>query len=276
MQDLFFQKWIPEGPVQAGIVLVHGAGEHSGRYEHVKDWFLARQIAFFAGDLPGFGRSPGRRGHINRFSDYVNTVKDWVETAKSAIGDAPLFVLGNSVGGLVTIRLLQESAAGNLPIRGVILCSPCLRLKLHVPLWKQRLAAALSKLTPGLRLPNGIDAAAVSRSRSVVEAYSTDPYNEHRVSFRWFEELHTAMQHASLQAGRIRYPILLLQAGADRIVDPDAAAPFIEKVSARDRKIKVYPGFYHELLNEPEREEVLADILEWIETSCCPQSYTGE
>ncbi|MFC4767915.1 alpha/beta hydrolase [Effusibacillus consociatus] len=264
MEGLHFQQWIPEGSTGVAILLIHGAGEHSGRYEHVINWFLARNIAVFAGDLPGFGQSPGTRGHIDRFSDYTDCVRNWLTETKNTVGDTSVFLFGHSMGGLVTVRFLQEPDAGNLPIKGVVLSSPCLRLKMQVPQWKRNLAGVLGRLTPRLRMPNGIAAADVSRSLDVVKKYSEDPYNESRVSIRWFEELQVAMQQAMLQASRIQQPLLLLQAGADRIVDPEAAIPFVEKAGSRDKKLKIYPGLYHELVNEPEKEEVLTDILEWI------------
>ncbi|WP_018131543.1 alpha/beta hydrolase [Effusibacillus pohliae] len=266
MQELHFQKRLPEDQVRAAILLVHGAGEHSGRYQHVIDWFGERQLAVFAGDLPGFGRSPGRRGHIAAFAEYVETVRGWLTEAKQSVGEAPIFVLGHSMGGLVTVRLLQQTDASGLPLHGVILTSPCLRLKMQVPAWKRKMASVLNRLVPGFRLPNGIAPADVSRSPQIVQSYAADPYNERRVSVRWYNELQDAMQSASVEAGKIRHPLLLLQAGADRLVDPEAAIPFFEKLASRDKQFKIYPGCYHELLNEPEREQVLADILEWIDT----------
>lgn len=264
MQELHFQKWVPESHVRASLLIVHGAGEHSGRYEHVINWFLQREIAVFAGDLPGLGRSPGKRGHIDRFSDYVTVVKEWARKAKADFPEVPLLVLGHSVGGLITIRLLEDPEVDGTGIAGAILSSPCLRLKMNVPEWKQKMAQFIGKIMPSLQIPNGIDPAIVSRSPEIVRKYAEDPYVEKLVSVRWFEELQSAMQQALLEAGKVSHPILLLQAGADRLVEPEAIHPFMERVPAYDKTMKVYPGLYHEILNEYEKQQVLDDILEWV------------
>ncbi len=265
MEGLHVQTWVPETFVNACLVLVHGAGEHSGRYEFVKDWFVQRGVAFVAGDLPGFGRSSGIRGHIDRFSDYVEIVKGWILEARHLVPDRPIFVLGHSMGGLVTVRLLQDPEAQNLDIRGVILSSPLLRLKMQLPPWKAKLAAVAVKFVPTLRLPNEIEPAFVSRSPLVVQQYATDPYVESKVSLRWYAELQLTIRQAAVETAKIRHPLLLLQAGADRLVDPEAVYPFMDRIASIDKKLQVYPEFYHEILNEPEKEQVLQEIWQWIE-----------
>lgn len=265
MEGLHVQTGVPETFSKACLVLVHGAGEHSGRYEFVKDWFVQRGIAVVAGDLPGFGRSSGIRGHIDRFSDYVEVVKGWIEEARHLASDRPIFVLGHSMGGLVAVRLLQDREAQDLQIRGVILSSPLLRLKMQIPPWKEKLAAFAVKWLPALRQSNEIDPVSVSRSPAVVQQYATDPYVESKVSLRWYAELQSAIRQAASETARIRHPLLLLQAGADRLVDPEAVYPFMEQIASIDKKLTVYPELYHELLNEPEKEQVLQEIWQWIE-----------
>jgi lysophospholipase len=264
METIHSQNWEPDSEVQAVIVIVHGAGEHIGRYEHVVQWFVEQGVAVVGGDLPGLGRSGGRRGHIDDFAHYVRTVKQWLAEAQKRYRDVPIFVLGHSMGGLIVARLLQESDAASLPLRGALLSSPCLALKLTVPQWKQRVAAVLDRLAPTFRMPNGIESSSVSRSPEIVESYSVDPLIESRVSVRWFTQLQRAMNLAIADAGTINQPIFVLQAGADLLVDPDKSIQFVEKAASSDKNIKVYPGLYHELLNEPERRQVFEEMLEWI------------
>lgn len=264
MQSIHHQTWEPETAAEAAIVLVHGAGEHIGRYEHVAQWFVEQRIAVIGGDLPGLGRSAGRRGHIDDFEEYIKTAREWLLQAKSRFGEVPIFMLGHSMGGLVVTRLLQAPDAASLPIRGAVLSSPCYALKLAIPAWKQRLAAVLDLMAPTFRMPNGIDSTSVSRSPEIVHAYSVDPHIESRVSVRWFTQLQKAMQLAMAEAAAVTQPVFLLQAGADLLVDPNKPIQFIEKVASSDKKIIVYPDLYHELLNEPERRQVFADMLEWI------------
>ncbi|BCJ85084.1 alpha/beta hydrolase [Effusibacillus dendaii] len=265
-EELFFQKWLPQGPMEGAVLIVHGAGEHSGRYQHVIEFLRNRQFAVFAGDLPGLGRSGGRRGHIDQFQQYVDCLKNWLLEVSREVGDRPIFLLGHSMGGLVTIRLLQHPNAEQLPIRGAVVTSPCLRLRMRVPKWQQKLAKLLLRIAPKLRIPNRIRANDVCRSEAVASQYRQDPNMEFRVSVRWYHELQKAMKDALLQAGSVKHPLLILQAGADRLVDPEAAIVFAERLTVVDRSLKLYPGLYHELLNEPEQEVVLGDLTNWIKS----------
>jgi lysophospholipase len=249
---------------RGAVVLVHGTGEHHGRYEHVARYLTERGYHVWAGDLPGWGRAQGLKGHIESFDDYLRTVAEWVRAARQELSaDQPLFLLGHSMGGLVAVRFVQFS--GGEGLNGLILSSPCLQLKMPVPKWQANLANALDRIWPTLRFPNGITSEMVTRDAVIREQYRTDPRNYSKVSVRWYNELMKAMKQAWEERGSIRIPLLVLQAGADCIIDPVGVARFVEGVPSTEKHYIEYPGLYHEIMNEPEREQVLADLAAWLE-----------
>lgn len=258
----FRHSWKADEP-RATVVLVHGTGEHHGRYEHVARFFTQRGITVQSGDLPGWGRSSGLKGHIGQFDEYIDAVAIWVQDAQQTT-QKPVFLLGHSLGGLIVTRYI-EKYAGRHQLDGLILSSPCLQLKMEVPQWKRGLADMLDKVWPTLRLSNDIAPNHVSRDPVVQAAYIRDPYNFPKVSVRWFTELLKAMEAAWQKRQQIDLPVLTVQAGADSIIDADAIERFVNELPVADKEYERFEGLYHEVMNEPERDIVLARIGDWLD-----------
>lgn len=255
-------KWSAK-EARGTIVLVHGTGEHHGRYHHVAAYLNQAGWNVYAEDLPGWGRSEGRRGHIESFEDYLSSVREWTSDALAdAKGEKPVYVMGHSLGGLIATRYVQtDKRSGELA--GLILSSPCLKLKMAVPAWKAQLAQVLDRVWPTLVIPNGITPDMVSRDEAVQAAYKSDPLNYPKVSVRWFSELNQAMENAWADRSRLNLPVMILQAGADTVVDADAVEQFADGLPG-EPKFQRFAGLRHEILNEPEKEEVLHNIVTWL------------
>ncbi|PWA08263.1 phospholipase [Pueribacillus theae] len=242
------------------IVIVHGAGEHSGRYEWLIRKWNESGFHVVTGDLPGQGESPGRRGHIQSFQDYVHTVEKWVKEASSY--EVPVFLFGHSMGGLVVIRTMLER---ELPIKAVILSSPCLGLVNYPKKPVEVLSKLLNVTFPKIRFDSNIEPGVGTRNEEMKAKDETDPLYNRKVSVRWYRELRKAMANSHEQAGKFpNVPLLLLQGGDDRIVDIKKVKSWFNQLQINEKIYKEWDGLFHEVFNEPERRAVFDYTLQFV------------
>jgi acylglycerol lipase len=251
--------WAPDADPIADVVLIHGLGEHSGRYEPVAELLTAAGLQVSALDLRGHGRSTtGERGGIDDFDLMVDDAAAFVASVRAA---RPTFVYGHSMGGLVAIRLAERSQAG---IAGFIVTSPALMPSDSVPKILVKVANVLGKVAP--RLPTiALEGDAISRVQSVRHDYDTDPLN-YRGKLRagTGRQMNITMTKALAEAARVTEPILIFHGDADRLASVGGSRRLAELVSSKDKTLRIWPGAYHELHHEPERLEVLQAIIDWI------------
>jgi lysophospholipase len=246
-------KWEAEGEAKAVIVMIHGAMEHHRRYGWLIEMWRSSGFHVIMGDLPGQGMTTrSRRGHIDSFDEYLVEVKDWIKAAYQY--DLPVFLLGHSMGGLITIRLLQEE---KLNLAGVILSSPCLGL-IHTPSKFLDVSSHLiNRVFPALRMDSGITVKMATRNEEVWEADSSDTLYISKVSVRWYRELADSIKQAFLVMDKTQdVPLLVMQAGEDKIVNKDSVKEWFNHAPLSEKRFKVWPKCYHEIFNEPEREDV--------------------
>lgn len=263
--ELYRSRWVNDNRrSKAIVVLVHGQGEHSGRYEYAAKALNARGFDVFSGDLPGHGRSGGLRGHVDRFTDYIDALEHWIEEAKEHASGRPLFLFGHSFGGLIAARYAQLHADTS-HMAGMILSSPAFRVKYPIPRWKQKLGLYLDNLLPRLRMPSGLDQQRATRNEDIARLTKQDRWMVYKVSVRFYNEMLRAQAAALAEAGRIRLPLLLLHGGADEIIDPEVSLVFGRQVASPDKEIRLLPGLHHEIINEPERDDILREIADWMD-----------
>ncbi|KMK77780.1 alpha/beta hydrolase [Alkalihalobacillus pseudalcaliphilus] len=238
---------------RATIVLIHGAGEHHGRYEWLAQKWNEHGIHVIMGDLPGQGKTRGKRGHINQFSQYIDAVQEWVDEAKKF--EQPIFILGHSMGGLVAIRYVMESKAKD--IQGLLLSSPCLGLFRPIKTSKDLASKVLNRLTPTLTVASGINSNHVTRDEQIRDQYVRDELRVTKVSVRWYQELHKNMHLATRYPEKMPdIPLAVLQAGDDKIVSKYAVRDWFDSLDVTEKYYKEWKGLYHEVFNEPEKEVV--------------------
>lgn len=258
---LHYRAWIPPDPV-AALLIVHGLSDHSGRYEAVGLGLAEKGIASWALDQRGHGLSGGRRGHAPRFARLLDDLDAFRREVVAAAGPGvPLFLFGQSMGGLVAIRYLEEFPDA---FRGAIIVSPWLGTAVAVPRWKSVLAVWLARLVPALPFRANIPAEHLSHDPAVVKAYREDPLVHDIITPRLFMEVQSAMGVALERAGHVRTPALILIPGSDRIVDSARGLAFAHSVPAGGAEIRQVEGAYHEILNEPDGARHVADIAVWI------------
>jgi len=257
------QAWRPEGAPAAVLAVIHGYGEHGGRYRGLAEDMAARGYAVHVHDLRGHGLSAGRRGHLGRFSDYLDDTAVFLDAVREEQPGRPLYLLGHSLGGLIATAYVEDRPDDVLA--GLILSSPFLRLGIPIPPLRLSVARLLSIVAPTVNVGNTVTAAALSHDQEVVRAYGTDPLNHHVATARWAAEAVAAQGAALSAAGSISLPFLLLYADADAIADPDAARELFEYVASADKTAYCYEGYFHEIFNETGRAAVLADLASWLE-----------
>ncbi|PSL44497.1 lysophospholipase [Salsuginibacillus halophilus] len=246
------KTWETIGAPRGVVVLVHGMGEHHGRYEWLIEKFNSDGYHVVTGDLPGFGRTRGKRGHIDRFSEYTETIYEWFKAAASY--ELPVVLFGHSMGGLAVIRAVTEKY---MNVAAIVLSSPCFALYEPPKRPLALMGKMMHRVTPSFTVNSGLSVNVLTRDENVRRAFLKDELRVSAVSIRWFRELERAMR---MSFEDVRFvpdvPFLLMQAGEDYVVDRRAAHGFFNHLYIRDRSFKEFPDLYHELFNEPEREEV--------------------
>jgi len=246
------------------MVMVHGLGEHSGRYTTLANTFSQEGFCVWAPDLYGHGQSGGPRGDIASFDDYLDAVRAVLHLAsRNRENRLPQILLGHSMGGLICLKVaLQRPDL----IDAVVVSSPLLALNRNVPATQLFLVRCMACLWPGLPLKNGVNAHWLSHDPHQVQAYLNDPAVHDRITARWLNQVIQAMAALHAEGARMVTPILMQVAGADRVVDPDGAKRFFDSLVLPDRKLVIYEGLYHEIYNEREdlRTGVLQDLQNWL------------
>jgi acylglycerol lipase len=257
---IYYQFWLPEGQPKAVLLVVHGLGEHSGRYGNVVNYFVPRGYGVYALDHYGHGKSEGQREYVERFGDYTQTLKIFFDEVQGWQPGQRIFLIGHSLGGLISAVYLLDHQAG---LSGAVLSGPAVKPPSLSPalLVVGRLMSALLPKMGVLAL----DSSAVSRDPGVVRAYVSDPLVfTGKTTARLGAETIDAMQRVQAGAATITLPLLILQGSADRLVDPAGAEQLYQAAGSADKTLKVYPGLYHEIYNEPEHEQVLHDVELWL------------
>ena len=261
--ELFWRSWVPADP-RAASLFVHGLAEHSGRYEATARFFAGRGMACYAVDLRGHGQSQGRRVHVDSFDDYRADVDAALALVRERHPGLPLFPVGHSMGGLIVILYVLAKPQA---VTGAVVSSPLLAAhpSAEPSSALKAVSRILSSVAPRLLIASNLDTAALSRDPAVVEAYVKDPLVTSKVSPRWFASLQTAMAQARLRAPSLAVPMLLMQSGADRLVDPEATRRWAQAAPPDQLEFVWWDGLFHEMFNEPEREQVLDRTARWIE-----------
>jgi alpha-beta hydrolase superfamily lysophospholipase len=259
--SLFRRSWLGAAPRRA-VLLVHGWAEHSGRYDHVGAWLAARGCAVHAFDHRGHGRSYGARGHARGFDELLDDVECLLERVRVEHPELPVFVVGHSMGGLVVTLLVAERA---LALAGAVTSGPALALTERPSGARLALLRAAARVAPRARVARPISGEGLSRDPDVARAYESDPLVLREMTLGFGRAFLAAVERASGANGRVRVPLLMLHGEEDPLCPADASRRFFEGLAHPSSDLRLYEGLRHEILNEPEREAVLADLLAWLE-----------
>ena len=255
-------RWLPPGEPRGIVLLAHGYAEHAGRYGHVAARLVAAGYAVYAVDHWGHGKSSGTMGFVPAFSAYVDGMAALIDRVRDAWPGKPRLLLGHSMGGLIATLLLvghqRDFAAAALSGPAIMPTEQPSRLTI----WISRFLSRYFPRAGVLKL----DPTGVSRDPAVVAAYLADPfvYNG-KLSARLASEMFDAMARAREDAGVISLPLLIQHGADDRLTAPAGSQYLFDHVSSADKTLKIYPGLFHEIYNEPERDAVLDDLIGWFD-----------
>lgn len=250
----------PHEGLKAVILLIYGLGEHIQRYIHWAEMFNNKGIGFICVDLPGHGFSDGRRGHISSYSILSEMVDIMTDECRKVFPGVPVFLYGHSMGGTILLNYLIHKKP---VVKGAIVTSPWLRLSFEPDKAKLKLAAVMKYIVPGLTLPAGLEPAHLSHDKDVVKKYINDPMVNGKLSIGLFNIIINTARDTMANASGLVTPVLLIHGSDDMITSPEASRELAGKSVLVE--LKIWDGGYHELHNEPFKEDVFSLILEWME-----------
>lgn len=256
------RTWLPARPPAGVVVIAHGFAEHGGRYAGVADRLTAAGIAVVAPDHRGHGLSEGKRTSIVRFEDYVDDLTTVIAQVRARWRSLRVVLLGHSMGGLIALDLAVRQA---VPLDGLVLSAPaaCPR---EVSRFTLAVGRALSRVAPNtgvLRLPLN----RISRDPAVVDAYNNDPLVFRTpIRARLGAEMLDAMDRVDAGLPELHVPLLVMQGTSDGLVDPGCGPHVYDRAGSGDKTLKMYDGLWHEIFNEPQRDQVIGDLTGWLES----------
>lgn len=265
---LYFRHWAISQAADAGkpkavVMLIHGLGEHCQRYEHLAKHLNKAGFALSSMDLPSHGQSDGIRGHIDSFDNYENAVLELHTRTKALYPDTPIFLLGHSMGGLIATKLLlnhQDKFAGAM-LSGAAIQSPQ-----EPPAWQVLIIKTVAKLFPKAPML-ALDASAVSRDPAVVDKYMNDPLvSQAKLSAQFLLSMTNTMEHCKDNAKFIHLPVKIMHGSADVMTAPEGSQLLHDSIGSEDKMITLYDGLYHEIFNEPEGQDIFAEMVSWMDT----------
>lgn len=252
--------WPTEKPCEAVVCLVHGQGEHIGRYDHVATAFNQTGITLMGTDLRGHGNSGGKRGHTPTFDLLLDDLFHTLEKVRAAFPSQPLFLYGHSLGGLIVLDYVLKRKP---KLNGIMVSAPLLKLAAEPPVWKLWILKLCMRLRLNPSIPNGVDDQLLSHDINVARTYRNDPLTHHLITpalaSGMFEAGSWCMDHAS----ELSMPALFIHGEADRITSPAATQAFASHISS-DCKLEILPGLFHEPHNETQKAAVFKLTTDWI------------
>lgn len=266
--QIYSRTILPETAPIANVLLVHGLGEHCGRYSHVFEFLADNQIAVYSFDQIGHGRSDGKRGNM-KLADTWQLMDHFISSIHTADPKVPLFLYGHSLGGNIVLSYAYQWPES---LTGVIATSPGIGLANPIPGFLMGIIGLVAKILPGITISNGIKPSDLSQDDQVIQAYVQDPLVHDRISLGLAYDMVTTGKNLVLTDEPFPRPLLLMQGSADKVVDTEAVSQFAKSKASEKLTYHAFQNGYHELQNEPFKEEILNIILDWILSQIGPEA----
>lgn len=253
-------RWLPEGEPRLVVCLIHGLGEHSGRYNDMARHYASCGIEVVSFDLRGHGKSDGQRGHSNDFQQLIRDIDRFLNEASKIDLAKPHYIYGHSLGATLALKYVLSHPG---EYKGVILSAPMLRPAFEPPKWKVFLGKKLQSIWPSLSLSNEVDPNTLSRDADVLKRNNEDPLTHDRISAKLGTQMLEAGEQLLAEASLVDFPMLMMHGDADELTCHKASTLFAECAGSQCT-LKIWEDFYHELHHEPEKEDVYAYCIDWM------------
>ncbi len=260
---IFYRTVSPGQNALATVVIVHGMGEHGGRYINFATYLASEGYHVVMPDLRGFGLSGGARGCVGSFEDYFGDLDAVLSVVRQEFSRPRIFLMGHSFGGLVAFHYAVSRMEAQFS--GLILSSPNFGISIKVPAWRHHAALLLARFLPNLTQANRVNPTYLSHDKKSVVKYRTDPLIHSKISAGLYRQLTLQMQDSLKTAKRLRIPSLFMQAGDERVVSRPATERVFDAVLETEKTLETYEGYYHEILNEQNSGIVYERVLSWLD-----------
>ena len=265
--EMFAQSWEPDDAPKAVVCLVHGLGEHSGRYTHVGKVFTDAGFALAGFDLRGHGKSGGSRGHLPSFDAFLNDIAGFEKQVDAHFPNLSRFLYGHSLGGILVLNFALRRKSNFI---GVISTGAGMRTALEEQTAKVTMAKVLGALMPSVVIPSGLDPTSISRNEEVVNAYVNDPLVHDRMSLGFGKIMLSVIPWTFEHAHEFSLPLLIMHGTDDKLGYPRGSEEFASYVK-QDCTLKLWDGMYHEIHNESEQKKVFDFTIDWMNTQLINQ-----
>ncbi|MCK4916820.1 MAG: lysophospholipase [Candidatus Omnitrophica bacterium] len=255
--------WKPNNDSKAVVILVHGYAEHSARYNYFAQQLVKNKYSVYSFDLRGHGLSEGIRVFVSTFKEYLDDLDKFLERVRKLEKGKPIFIMGCSLGGTIVTSYVIEN---NPEVEGIILIAALLKIPEHVPLYIRKTALVVGRVLPYLPLLKKVDSSLLSRDLAVNLRYQNDPLVYHgKMLAGEAVAINNGIKKMQGKINLIKLPLLIMHGTADCITDVDGSKQIYKNAGSPDKILKLYKGFYHDLMNDPDKKKLLTDLVSWLD-----------
>jgi alpha-beta hydrolase superfamily lysophospholipase len=259
--NLYYQAWLPQNDPSAVVIIAHGIAEHSSRYSHFASFLASKNLAVYGFDYRGHGKSPGQKGQVEHFAYFEQDLKRFVDLILERHPKEKVFLFGHSMGAIVSLAYVAEYPNR---LSGLVVSGTALRIKPRLPVFVRAALLPLAAVFPKAPFSK-LDSSTLSRDNKVVDSYNHDPLVfRGKLTTRIAVELVWEMHRVEGLLPQVELPIFIVHGGLDQLSFPEGGQLVYDKVNSKDKELNIYPGLFHEILNEPENQMVMEDIFGWI------------
>ena len=260
-KNIFLRSWPSNNDPIYNIIIIHGLGEHSGRYKEFASFFIKKNIGVFSFDLIGHGKSDGLKGHISNIKDFTDSIEEVLIQVRKRFINTPIIIFGHSLGGCLALNYLIERKSKEISL--AIISSAWIETEIQIPKYLLIIQRVIHTLFPKVRLSNRLDTKDLSKDIKIIDKYKNDPLVHDRISLNLLSEINKTIEKIKNKDYNIEIPVLIIHGKKDKIISYKGSELINKKI--KDSKLKLYDNVYHEPHNDNEKKEILEYYYDFIQ-----------